>query len=81
MMNTYNLKLNKETIDKLSTGNYKIKGYDLNNNILLEPTYIKEIDLILDILNPLSLDERYKVLEDLRVSLDEIEATANDLGI
>ena len=79
MMNTYNLKLNKETIDKLSTGNYMIKGYDLNNNILLEPTYIKEINLILDILNPLSLDERYKVLEDLKVSLDEIEG--NDLGI
>jgi len=79
MMNTYNLKLNKETINKLSTGNYKIKGYDLNNNILLEPTYIKEINLILDILNPLSLDERYKVLEDLKVSLNEIEG--NDLGI
>jgi len=78
-MNTYNLKLNKETINKLATGNYKIKGYDLNNNILLEPTYIKEIDLILDILNPLSLDERYKVLEDVKVSLDEIDG--NDLGI
>ena len=78
-MNTYNLKLNKETINKLATGNYKIKGYDLNNNILLEPTYIKEIDLILDILNTLSLDERYKVLEDVKVSLDEIDG--NDLGI
>jgi hypothetical protein len=79
MMNTYNLKLNKKTINKLSTGNYKISGYDQDNNILLEPTYIKEINLILDILNPLSLDERYKVLEDLKVSLDEIEG--NDLGI
>ena len=76
-MNTYNLKLNKETINKLATGNYKIKGYDLNNNILLEPTYIKEIDLILDILNTLSLDERYKVLKDVKVSLDEIDG--NDL--
>ena len=41
----------------------------------------KLITNILELLNPLSLDERYKVLEDLRVSLDEIEATANDLGI
>ena len=80
-MNTYNLKLNKETIDKISTGNYKISGYDQDNNILVEPTYIKEINLILDILNPLDIDSRYKVLEDLKVSLDEIEATANDLGI
>ena len=80
-MNTYKLKLNKETIDKLSTGNYKISGYDQDNNILVEPTYIKEINLILAILNPLDIDSRYKVLEDLKVSLDEIEATANDLGI
>ena len=80
-MNTYNLKLNKETIDKISTGNYKISGYDQDNNILVEPTYIKEINLILDILKPLDIDSRYKVLEDLKVSLDEIEATANDLGI
>ena len=41
----------------------------------------KLITNILELLNPLPLDERYKVLEDLRVSLDEIEATANDLGI
>ena len=80
-MNTYNLKLNKETIDKISTGNYKISGYDQDNNILVAPTYIKEINLILDILNPLDIDSRYKVLEDLKVSLDDIEATANDLGI
>ena len=80
-MNTYNLKLNKETIDKISTGNYKISGYDQDNNILVEPTYIKEINLILDILTPLDIDSRYKVLEDLKVSLDDIEATANDLGI
>ena len=78
-MNTYNLKLNKETINKISTGNYKISGYDQDNNILVEPTYIKEINLILDILNPLPLDERYKVLEDVKVSLDEIDG--NDLGI
>ena len=78
-MNTYNLKLNKETIDKISTGNYKISGYDQDNNILVEPTYIKEINLILDILNPLDIDSRYKVLEDLKVSLDEIDG--NDLGI
>ena len=76
-MNTYNLKLNKETIDKISTGNYKISGYDQDNNILVEPTYIKEINLILDILNPLDIDSRYKVLEDLKVSLDEIDG--NDL--
>ena len=30
------LKLNKETITKLSTGNYKITGYDQNNNILVD---------------------------------------------
>ena len=76
-MNTYNLKLNKETIDKISTGNYKISGYDQDNNILVEPTYMKEINLILDILNPLDIDSRYKVLEDLKVSLDEIDG--NDL--
>ena len=79
MMNKYNLKLNKETITKLSTGNYKITGYDQNNNILVEPKHTKEINLILDILNPLSLDQRYEVLQDVRVSLDEIDG--NDLGI
>jgi len=90
-MNTYNLKLNKETINKLSTGNYNIKGYDQDNNILVEPKditvqYKKEIDKlqkildvksILDYLNPLPLDERYKILEDVKVSLDEIDG--NDL--
>ena len=39
------------------------------------------INKILELLNPLDIDSRYKVLEDLKVSLDEIEATANDLGI
>ena len=78
-MNKYNLKLNKETITKLSTGNYKITGYDQNNNILVEPKHTKEINLILDILNPLSLDQRYKVLQDVKISLDEIDG--NDLGI
>lgn len=77
MMNKYNLKLNKETITKLSTGNYKITGYDQNNNILVEPKHTKEINLILDILNPLSLDQRYEVLQDVKVSLDEIDG--NDL--
>ena len=76
-MNKYNLKLNKETITKLSTGNYKITGYDQNNNILVEPKHTKEINLILDILNPLSLDQRYKVLQDVKISLDEIDG--NDL--
>lgn len=76
-MNKYNLKLNKETITKLSTGNYKITGYDQNNNILVEPKHTKEINLILDILNPLSLDQRYEVLQDVKVSLDEIDG--NDL--
>lgn len=77
MMNKYNLKLNKETITKLSTGNYKITGYDQNNNILVEPKHTKEINLILDILNPLSLDQRYEVLQDVKISLDEIDG--NDL--
>ncbi len=77
MMNEYNLKLNKETITKLSTGNYKITGYDQNNNILVEPKHTKEINLILDILNPLSLDQRHEVLQDVKVSLDEIDG--NDL--
>jgi len=77
MMNKYNLKLNKETITKLSTGNYKITGYDQNNNILVEPKHTKEINLILDILNPLSLDQRYEVLQNVKVSLDEIDG--NDL--
>ena len=77
MMNKYNLKLNKETITKLSTGNYKITGYDQNNNILVEPKHTKEINLILDILNPLSLDQRHEVLQDVKVSLDEIDG--NDL--
>ena len=77
MMNKYNLKLNKETITKLSTGNYKITGYDQNNNILVEPKHTKEINLILDILNPLSLEQRYEVLQDVKVSLDEIDG--NDL--
>ena len=76
-MNTYNLKLNKETIDKISTGNYKISGYDQDNNILVEPKHTKEINLILNILNPLALNERYEVLEDVKVSLDEIDG--NDL--
>ena len=76
-MNKYNLKLNKETITKLSTGNYKITGYDQNNNILVEPKHTKEINLILNILNPLSLDQRYEVLQDVKISLDEIDG--NDL--
>ena len=76
-MNTYNLKLNKEAINKLSTGNYNIKGYDQDNNILVEPKHTKEINLILNILNPLALNERYEVLEDVKVSLDEIDG--NDL--
>ena len=76
-MNTYNLKLNKEAINKLSTGNYNIKGYDQDNNILVEPKHTKEINLILNILNPLALDKRYEVLEDVKVSLDEIDG--NDL--
>ena len=37
------------------------------------------INTILELLNPLDIDSRYKVLEDLKVSLDEIEG--NDLGI
>ncbi|BAQ89549.1 hypothetical protein [uncultured Mediterranean phage uvMED] len=37
------------------------------------------INTILKLLNPLDIDSRYKVLEDLKVSLDEIEG--NDLGI
>lgn len=37
------------------------------------------INKILELLNPLDIDSRYKVLEDLKVSLDEIEG--NDLGI
>ena len=76
-MNTYNLKLNKEAINKLYTGNYNIKGYDQDNNILVEPKHTKEINLILNILNPLALDKRYEVLEDVKVSLDEIDG--NDL--
>ena len=76
-MNTYNLKLNKEAINKLSTGNYNIKGYDQDNNILVEPKHTKEINLILNILNPLALDKRYEVLEDVKVSLNEIDG--NDL--
>lgn len=35
------------------------------------------INTILELLNPLDIDSRYKVLEDLKVSLDEIEG--NDL--
>ena len=37
------------------------------------------INTILELLNPLDIDSRYKVLEDLKVSLDEIEG--NDVGI
>jgi len=37
------------------------------------------INKILELLNPLDIDSRYKVLEDLKVSLDEIDG--NDLGI
>ena len=37
------------------------------------------INKILELLNPLDIDSRYKVLEDLKVALDEIEG--NDLGI
>ena len=37
------------------------------------------INTILELLNPLDIDSRYKLLEDLKVSLDEIEG--NDLGI
>ena len=39
----------------------------------------KLITNILELLNPLPLDERYKILEDVKVSLDEIDG--NDLGI
>lgn len=35
------------------------------------------INKILELLNPLDIDSRYKVLEDLKVSLDEIDG--NDL--
>jgi|TARA_E500000318_G_C3525118_1_gene198077 hypothetical protein len=35
------------------------------------------INTILELLNPLDIDSRYKVLEDLKVSLDEIDG--NDL--
>ena len=35
------------------------------------------INTILKLLNPLDIDSRYKVLEDLKVSLDEIDG--NDL--
>ena len=35
------------------------------------------INKILELLNPLDIDGRYKVLEDLKVSLDEIDG--NDL--
>ena len=35
------------------------------------------INKILELLNPLDIDSRYKVLEDVKVSLDEIDG--NDL--
>ena len=35
------------------------------------------INTILELLNPLDIDSRYKVLEDLKISLDEIDG--NDL--
>ena len=35
------------------------------------------INKILELLNPLDIDSRYKVLEDIKVSLDEIDG--NDL--
>ena len=35
------------------------------------------INKILELLNPLDIDSRYKVLEDLKVNLDEIDG--NDL--
>ena len=35
------------------------------------------INTILELLNPLDIDSRYKVLEDVKVSLDEIDG--NDL--
>ena len=35
------------------------------------------INTILELLNPLDIDSRYKVLEDLKVSLNEIDG--NDL--
>ena len=37
------------------------------------------INKILELLNPLDIDSRYKVFEDLKVSLEEIDG--NDLGI
>ena len=39
------------------------------------------INKIQELLNPLAIDERYKVLEDVKVELEEIESGSNDLGI
>jgi len=43
-MTIYKLKLDKETISKLSTGRYKVSHVDHNNKIVvkLKPRYVKQ---------------------------------------
>ena len=72
-MNTYNLKLSTNTINKLSSDKYRVKGYNNKGNILIElkPRFSKEFNKVLDIIRPLSADEQLELLKELTIDVEQ----------
>tara|TARA_R110001592_G_scaffold304100_1_gene576492 strand:- start:456 stop:692 length:237 start_codon:yes stop_codon:yes gene_type:complete len=76
MDNTYNIKIDKVSLNKLSTGLYFIKGFTDTGAILELKSNTK--NQILELINPLSINERIDIIKEIGIELDEELSTFSE---
>ena len=76
MNNTYNIKIDKVALNKLATGLYFIKGFTDTGAILELKSNTK--NQILELINPLSINERIDIIKDIAIELDEELSTFSE---
>ncbi len=76
MNNNYNIKIDKVSLNKLATGLYFIKGYTDTGIILELKSDIK--NQILELINPLSINERIDIIKDVALELEEELSTFSE---
>ena len=83
-MNTYNIKIDRKSLNKLATGLYNIKGYTDTGVILelksdIKSKFYENIKIeILDLINPMAINERIDIIKNISIELEEELAICTD---
>ena len=83
-MNTYNIKIDRKSLNKLATGLYNIKGYTDTGVILelksdIKSKFYENIKIeILDLINPMAINERIDIIKNIAIELEEELAICTD---